>query len=219
MKRRILIDSFTFEVARTVDTDLSKRIGHGFSSNTDWRRLVAVLLALEDSGSLPSEDQGSATLFTSGAEEAALRRLPEFLGVPEDSFDRALEYVISIELSRSEKLHSVELFRQYRANLDESLVESSWDHIGEVVRLVVVEGRLRLVGPELQNGLIFKDCIRSTTREEQYVWFSLGDHTNKKPFMVDLEKPEFHKGRFVRSDIKASASVQGSGRSFVTLMP
>jgi len=45
--KHIMVDAFTFEVARAVDRDLSERIGD-FPLDADRQRLVTVLLALTD---------------------------------------------------------------------------------------------------------------------------------------------------------------------------
>jgi hypothetical protein len=48
--KRILIDALVLEVTRAVNRDLCRRIGANYSSNPDRQRLVALLLALKETG-------------------------------------------------------------------------------------------------------------------------------------------------------------------------
>jgi hypothetical protein len=61
--KEIFVQLPTFEVAHALDEDLSKRIGDGFSSEEEQQRLVAILLALKELGSLTSHDRGHETWF------------------------------------------------------------------------------------------------------------------------------------------------------------
>ena len=61
--KEMLVQFPTFEVVRAVDKDLSKRLGDHFSSNDEQQRLVAILFALKELGSLMSHDHGHETSF------------------------------------------------------------------------------------------------------------------------------------------------------------
>lgn len=92
--KEIFVQLPTFEVARTLDKDLSKRIGDEFSSREEQQRLVAILLALKDLGSLTSHDRGRETWF--------------FFDPKENSADD----VLRIRLKKSEMLRSIELSKR-----------------------------------------------------------------------------------------------------------
>jgi hypothetical protein len=61
--KEIFVQFPTYEVAHALDEDLSKRIGDDFSSSPEQQRLVAILLALKDLGSLTFHDRGRETWF------------------------------------------------------------------------------------------------------------------------------------------------------------
>jgi hypothetical protein len=61
--KEIYVQLPTYEVAHALERNLSKRIGKHFSSNEEQHRLVAVLLALRDLGSINSTDRGEETWF------------------------------------------------------------------------------------------------------------------------------------------------------------
>lgn len=216
--KNIMVDAFTFEVARAVDKDLSERMGYNFSASAARQRLVAVLFALKDSGLLDYSDQGRETWF-SGPKQILLEQLDESGHVPEDDFvTLAMEYVISFKLKMSEMTRSIELSKQCRVDLDESLVKRSWSELVAKVGLIS-KGCLHLIGPEAKDGLIFQDRSRSTAEDGQCcVWFSLGGR-NKKPFTVDLKKPSFLDDESpIQYPLKSAASASEHGRPFVTLL-
>jgi hypothetical protein len=186
LMKEIFVDAFTFEVARAVDRDLSLRIGLEFSYNSDQQRLVAVLLALKDSGLLRCQDHGRATWFCLGSKNSPAMQLDEVEELAKGNVEEASKFFISFVIKKSEMLRSIKLSKRCRLDLDEGVVESNWKKVGAIVKLIVKD-RLQLVAAELEDGLIMEDLTRSTEDEIFYVWLSLGDKANKKPFMVDLE--------------------------------
>jgi hypothetical protein len=202
--KNIMVDAFTFEVARAVDIDLSERIGDGFSSKMEQQRLVAVILALKELGLVTSDDDGRTMCFCFGQEAKEL--------VGDVSDERLMELAahnIRFKLRRSEMLHSIELSQQYRDDVDQNVVRRSWGDIGNLIDMIL-DGRLRLIGPASQGGLIVEHPARSTPDEKSYVLFSLGNKTHEEAIMVDLSEPLIFEGH-TRFPIKAD------GQLFVTL--
>jgi hypothetical protein len=123
--KEIFVDVFTFEVARAVDRDLSLRIGLDFSYNSDRQRLVAVLLALRDTGLLSGHDHGRATwLYFDSAEYPAMQ-LDEIEELANDNVSDASKFFVSVNIKKSEMLRSIKLSKLCRINLDEGVVVSS----------------------------------------------------------------------------------------------
>lgn len=211
-----MVDAFTFEVARAVDRDLSAKIDRRLSFNTDRQRLAAVLLALKDAGLLADHKQGRETWF-SGSKD--LFNEPDVsTDVWQNGFATlAKEYVISFELRKTEMRHSIELSKQYRADLDVGLVERSWREIGAKVGSIL-EGHLHLLGPEALDGLIFHDLTRSTAEGYCCVWFSLGDR-NDEPVMVDLRSPSLLGDESpIQYPLPGGVRASEQGRLFATLL-
>jgi hypothetical protein len=140
----------------------------------------------------------------------------EFLD--EDKVAEYWENMISVKMKRLEMSASIELSKRCRADIDLGVVESSEAAIQPIYAASIIEGRLRLICPEVEDGLILQDLTRSTAEEGCFVWFSLGDKANGKPFMEDLEQPHFFEGQPFRIPIKADASQSKYGKAFVTAM-
>jgi hypothetical protein len=213
MRNVLLVDALTFEVARALEKYLSVKVGHAFASNTDRQRLVAVLLALKESGSLDYEDRGRKTWFCFGLAEIHSRQPNGAERLSDDVIEAATEYIISIKLKKAEMLHAMELSKRHQADIDLSVLEKCWQAMATVAALVI-KGDLRLIGPAVEDGLIFQDLTRSTADNGCYVWFSRGDNAN--PFMADLEGPKFIEGQPLRISIKSCDSEHR--RAFVTFM-
>jgi hypothetical protein len=220
--KRILIDAFVLEVTRAVDRDLCRRIGANYSSNPDRQRLVAILLALKDTGSLSCYDLGGDTCFLFGRDDddEVVAAKPDKVEpvLDEDKVAEYWEKMISVKMKRLEMSASIELSKRCRADIDLGVVESSEAAIQPIYAASIIEGRLRLICPEVEDGLILQDLTRSTAEEGCFVWFSLGDKANGKPFMEDLEQPHFFEGQPFRIPIKADASQSKYGKAFVTAM-
>jgi hypothetical protein len=135
--------------------------------------------------------------------------------VPDERLEQLVQHMILFKLKKSELSRSLELSEQIRAELDSDVVKSSWRGVGTIIERIL-KGELRLVGPEVQDGLIVQDLTRSTPIEGSYVWFSL-DKTNKIPSFVELESPEVFEGQPLRISISAAAAASAHGRKFVTL--
>jgi hypothetical protein len=67
--KEIFVQFPTYEVAQALDEDLSIRLGSAFSSKDEQQRLVGILLALKELGSVSSHEQGHETWFYLDAEE------------------------------------------------------------------------------------------------------------------------------------------------------
>ena len=61
--KEIFVQFPTFEVAQALDQDLSQKLGGVFSSKKMQQRIVAILFALKDLGSVTSSDRGCETWF------------------------------------------------------------------------------------------------------------------------------------------------------------
>lgn len=59
--KEIIVQLSALEIARALDEDLSKKVGDDFSSKEEQQRLVAILLALKDTGSLTARARGHET--------------------------------------------------------------------------------------------------------------------------------------------------------------
>jgi len=124
------------------------------------------------------------------------------------------KHKICFSLTKSEMSRSIELSKQYRAALDVEVVKDSWRKVGSIIDLILI-GDLRLMGPELESGLIVEDLTRSTADAKCFVWYSLGDKTNMKLLIVDLAEPLIIEG-YHRFPIKAAVSALVYGRDYVT---
>jgi hypothetical protein len=219
--KRILIEAFVLEVIRAVDRDLCRRIGANYSSNPDRQRLVAILLALKDTGSLSCYDLDGETCFLFGRDDddEVVAGQPDKVEpvLDEEKLAEYWEHMISFKMKRLEMSASIELSKRCRADIDLGVVESSETAV-QPIYASIIEGRLRLIVPEVEDGLILQDLTRSTAEEGCFVWFSLGDKANGEPFMEDLEEPHFFDGQPCRIPIKADASTSKYGKTFVTAM-
>lgn len=100
--KEIFVQFPTYEVAHALDEDLSRRMGSEFASKEEQQRLVAVLLALKELGSLSSRDRGRETWFFFGPEE------------------NWADDVLQIRLKNSVMLRSIELSRRILPTLKET---------------------------------------------------------------------------------------------------
>jgi hypothetical protein len=107
--KEIFVQFPTYEVAHALDEDLSKRIGDDFSSNHEQQRVVAILLALKDLGSLTSCDRGGETWF--------------FFDPKENLADD----VLRIRLKKSELERAIELSKRIAPTL-----EQAWQRVAEI---------------------------------------------------------------------------------------
>jgi hypothetical protein len=100
--KELFVQFPTYEVARALDEDLSRRMGSEFSSREEQQRLVAILFALKELGSLTSRDRGRETWFFFDPEE-----------------NRASD-VLRIRLKKSAMLRSIELSKRIMPTLKEA---------------------------------------------------------------------------------------------------
>ena len=211
--KKIFVDPFTFEVARALHRDLSERTGDDFSQ-MEQRALVAIIFALNDSGFLISEHPRRETWFCFGPEAKDLDQLGD---VPDERLKELIAHTILFKLKRSELSRSLELSERFRADLDLDVVKSSWRGVGAIIDRIL-RGDFRLMGPEVDDGLIVQDLTRSTPKERHYVWFSL-DKTNKIPSLVDLESPVFFEGQPLRTPHKSRSCSIGARTKICNLGP
>jgi hypothetical protein len=97
--KEIFVQFPTLEIVYALDENLSKRMGGDFSSKEEQQRLVAILLALKDLGSITSIDRGRETWF--------------FF----DPKENAASDVLKITRKKSEMLRSIELSRRIAPTL------------------------------------------------------------------------------------------------------
>ncbi|MDA9420621.1 hypothetical protein XH97_00170 [Bradyrhizobium sp. CCBAU 53380] len=212
-----MVDSFTFEVARAVDRDLSERLGY-FSSDADRQRLVAILFILKDAGLLSYYEHHRKTWLCFGPPDTLAWQLDEISDLTGGSVEDASKYFVSLAMRKSEISRSMRLSKRYRAELDQDVVESSWRKVRGIVSLIA-KNRACLTGTELENGLIMEDLTRATEEEIFYIWFSLGDKADRKPLAMDLDHLSVSDGgRSVRWPITATVSVSRNRPAFVSLM-
>jgi hypothetical protein len=209
--KNIFVDLFTFEVARTLSKVIPGRVGD-VSAQMQQRAIVAIMFALNDAGFLIAEHSRRETWFCFGPEA---KDLDHFGDVSDERLEELTAHKIGFKLRRSELSRSIELSERYRAGLDVDVVKKAWKGVGTIIDRVL-KGELRLVGPEVEDGMIIQDLTRSTPKEGCYLWFSL-DKTNEMPSLVDLESPVLFEGKPLRIPLRAAASE--SGRKFVTLGP
>ena len=206
--KRIFVDAFTFEVARAVDGNSSERIIDDFSGKKEKQRLIAIILALKDSGLVTSDDDGRTTSICFGSEAKQLCG-----DVSDERLWELVRHTICFRLTKSEMLRSIELSKQYRATLDTEAVKDNWRKVGSIIDLILM-GDLRLMGPEFESGLIVEDLTQPTADAKRFVWYSLGDKTSKTLLIVDLAEPQIIKG-YHRFRIKSAVSALECGRDFV----
>lgn len=92
--KEVYIQFPTYEVVRALDEELSKKIGDSFSSEGEPQRLVAILLALKDMGSVSAHDCGQEMRFYF------------------DPKENELDDVLAIKLRRKEMLRSIKLSKR-----------------------------------------------------------------------------------------------------------
>lgn len=218
MKRTLIFDSFVLEVVRYVDRDLSRRIGHNYSSNPVRERLVAVLLHLTEAGLISRQDRRRESWFYFGPDEDADDQPDEIDDIPGEILAELMENFGSFKMRGPELAASIKLSKKYGAHVDRGMVESSQRWVMGILESII-EGHARLIGPAAEGGLILEDITRSTADDLCLVWFSLCNETSKEPLMVDLQNGSFVEGQPLQISIKAAASSSGCGRTFVTLMP
>lgn len=207
--KKIFVDPFTFEVARTLSGDLPRN-GSDDSNHRVQQALVAIIFALNDSGFLISEHPRRETWFCFGPKAMDLNHLGY---VPDERLEGLVERPVLFKLERSELLRALELSERYRADFDMDVVKNTWRAVGTIIDRAL-KGELRLIGPEVENGLIIQDLTRSAPTQEHYLWFSL-DKTSRMPSLVDLESPVLLKGQPLRIPIRTAALEHE--RKFVTL--
>jgi hypothetical protein len=71
--KKVLVDAFTFEVARAMDGNGSGQIGGDFDGKQEQRRLMAIILALRDLGLVTADDDDHAISICFSAEAKELR--------------------------------------------------------------------------------------------------------------------------------------------------
>jgi hypothetical protein len=205
--KHVLVDAFTFEVARALHGHLSEWADEDVSAKIEQQRLMAMILALKDLGLLYYDDLGRTASICFGPEAIPLGNE----NVPDERLQELAAHKIRFKMKKSEMLRSVELSTRYRSDLDAEVVKRSWRGVGALIDLIL-EGSLRLVGPASKGGLIVEHLTRSAPEEKCYVWFSLSNKTHKEPIMVDLAEPVLFEGRH-RFPLKAD------GQLFITLGP
>jgi hypothetical protein len=101
--KEIFVQFPTFEVAQALDQDLYQKLGGVFSSKKMQQRIVAILFALKDLGSVTSSDRGCETWFYI------------------DPNENWADDVLQIRLRKSEMLRSIELSKRIAPTLKEIL--------------------------------------------------------------------------------------------------
>ena len=145
----IMVNSFTFEVARAVDRDLSERLGD-FSLDADRQGLVTVLFVLKDAGLLSYYEHGRKTWLCFGPPDALAWQLDEISDLTGGNVQDASKYFVSFAMRKTEISRSMRLSKRYRAELDQDVVESSWRKVRGIVGLIA-KNRVCLTGTELRR--------------------------------------------------------------------
>jgi hypothetical protein len=100
--KEIFVQFPTLEIVYALDEDLSKKMGDDFSSEEEQQRLVAILFALKDLGSINSIDRGCEIWF--------------FF----DPKENAAGDVLKITRKKSEMLRSIELSKRITPTLKQT---------------------------------------------------------------------------------------------------
>jgi hypothetical protein len=208
--KKVLVDAFTFEVARAMDGNGS---GQNGGDSDKKRRATTVngnnLLALRDLGLVTADDDDHAISICFSAEAKELRG-----DVSDKRLWELVKHKICFRMTRSEMLRSIKLSKRYRATLDSAALKDIWRKVGSIIDLILI-GDLRLMGPEFESGLIVEDLARSTAEAKLFAWYSLGHNANKNLRVLDLAEPEVIKG-YHRFPIRSVVSALECGRDFVT---
>jgi hypothetical protein len=104
--KEIFVQFPTLEFAQALDRDLSLRVGSIFSSKKMQQRIVTILFALKELGSVTSSDRGCETWFYI------------------DPNENWADDVLQIKLRKSETLHLMELSKRIAPTLKEILAGS-----------------------------------------------------------------------------------------------
>lgn len=206
---KILVDAFTFEVARAMDGKTSGQVGSDLGGKLEQRRLVAIILALRALGLVTADEDDDAIFVCFG--EAAKRLRGE---VSDERLWELVKHKICFRLTRQEMLRSLKLAKKYRATLDQAALKDNWSKVGAIIDLIMI-GDIRLMGPEFEGGLIVEDVARSTAAAKQFAWYSLRHDANRSLRVVDLAEPEVING-YHRFPITSAVSALECGREFVT---
>jgi hypothetical protein len=110
--KNILVDAFTFAVARGLDKMTRKR--GDFSRKPKDQRLMAIIFALKDLGFVFADDDGSTTSICFSAEAAELR------GEASDErlWEAAKHQKTCFKMTKLDMSRSIELSRKYLPVID-----------------------------------------------------------------------------------------------------
>lgn len=205
---KILVDAFTFEVARAMDGKTSGQIRGDLDGKLEQRRLVAIILTLRALGLVTAEEDDDAIFFCFSEAAKELRG-----DVSDERLWELAKHKICFRLTRQEMLRALKLAKKYSATLDQAALKHSWSVVGAIIDLILI-GDLRLMGPEFESGLIVEDLARSTAATKQFAWYSLGHDAKKGLRVVDLAEPEVING-YHRFPITSAVSALECGREFV----
>ena len=204
----ILVDTFTFEVARAMDGKSSGQVGGDLDGKHEQRRLVAIILAFGALGLVTADDDGDAISICFSEEAKELRG-----DVSDERLWELAKHKICFRLTRQEMSRSIKLAKKYRATLDQTALKDNWNKVGAIIDLILT-GDIRVMGPEFESGLIVEDLARSTAAAKHFAWHSLGYNANESLKVVDLAEPEVING-YHRFRIKSAAAALECGREFV----
>ncbi|MCK1364080.1 hypothetical protein [Bradyrhizobium sp. 62] len=206
---KILVDAFTFEVARAMDADSRGQVGGNLDGKHEQRRLVAIILALRAMGLVIADDDDDAISICFSEQAKDLRG-----NVSDARLWELAKHKVCFRLMRQEMSRSIKLAKKYRETLDQPTLRDNWREVGAIIDLILI-GDLRLMGPEFESGLIVEDLSRSTAEARHLAWYSLGHKANRGLRIVDLAEPEIIKG-YHRFRIGSAISALERGREFVT---
>jgi len=206
---KILVDAFTFEVARAMDASIQGRVGGNLDGKQEQRRLVATILALQALGLVIADEDDDAISIAFSEQAKELRG-----NFSDAQLWELAKHKVCFRLTRQEMLRSIKLAKKYRETLDQPTLQKNWREVGAIIDLILI-GDLRLMGPEFESGLIVEDLSRSTAEAKHFAWYSLGRNVNKSLRVVDLAEPEVIEG-YHRFRIRSAVSALECGRDFVT---
>lgn len=205
--KRIYVDAFTFEVARTLNEDFGETIGGRFD---EQRRLVAIVFALRDLGFVNQDDLRKGRLLFVFTERA--KKLPP---ASDEKLAELVEHKICFELKSSKWSRLVSLAAEYRTHINIGVVESIWSNVGLIIDYILADG-FRLTGPEKNSGLIAEHLVRSTVSEKCFVWVV---HTKPDEALVlDLLEQPVAKGACRRFTLKDADAASESERRYLSLL-
>ena len=191
--QEITSDPFLLEIARTLDeNNIQKRVE--LAHFPKKQRLIAAFRALKQAGFAQALSYGDGIRWCPTIKAIDAMELEEFR-LSEERFESALiaPFYFLIEATATEGSPDKQLVREYRNSINRRRLVEWWRYVGTIVG-GMAEGRLRMIGPEVNGGFIVESFDGEPGMTGEFL-FSLGSRTSTNPVVTEIEVPDEIKGR------------------------